>query len=216
MVALVGKSGSGKSTLAALIPRFYDIRRGAITLDGVDIREYRLQNLRTQIALVSQNLVLFNDTIRNNIAYGSMQGHGDEAILQAARMAHALEFIEQQQEGLDTTIGDNGLQLSGGQRQRIAIARAFLKNAPVLILDEATSALDNQSEQYIQSALEQIMVNRTTIVIAHRLSTIERANTILVMDQGAVIEQGSHRELIAKENGFYRKLYLSSREGFLA
>jgi subfamily B ATP-binding cassette protein MsbA len=208
MVALVGKSGSGKSTLAALLQRFYDVEQGSIRIDDVDIRDYQLANLRQQIALVSQNLVLFNDTLRNNIAYGRMRGTPDEKILEAARRAHALEFIEKLPQGLDTIIGDNGLQLSGGQRQRIAIARAFLKDAPILVLDEATSALDNESEQYIQQALDEITRGRTTIVIAHRLSTIEKANTIFVMSQGQIIESGKHRDLLNK-NGVYTALYTS-------
>ena len=208
MVALIGKSGSGKTTLTALLQRFYDIDSGSISIDGIDIRDYTLASLRKQIALVSQNLVLFNDTVRNNIAYGSMRGASDEAILKAARSAHAMEFIEKLPQGMDTMIGDNGLQLSGGQRQRIAIARAFLKNAPILILDEATSALDNQSEQQIQLALEEIMQGRTTIVVAHRLSTIEKADTILVMSQGQIVESGKHRDLLTKD-GVYKQLYTS-------
>lgn len=206
MVALVGKSGGGKSTLATLLQRFYDVNNGSISIDGVDIRDYKLENLRKHISLVSQNLVLFNDSIRNNIAYGAMNGCSDADIIEAARKAHALEFIQQQADGLDTVIGDNGLQLSGGQRQRIAIARAFLKNAPILILDEATSALDNESEQIIQQALNEVMQGRTTIVIAHRLSTIERANKILVVSQGHIVEQGSHAELL-QHDGIYKKLY---------
>lgn len=207
MVALVGKSGSGKSTLAALLQRFYDVDAGVISIDGVDIRDYKLTNLRKHIALVSQNLVLFNDTIRNNIAYGSMRTASEQQILDAARRAHAMEFIEKLPQGLDTVIGDKGLQLSGGQRQRIAIARAFLKDAPILILDEATSALDNESEQYIQDALNEITRGRTTIVIAHRLSTIEKANTILVMSHGKILEQGGHQALLDKK-GLYASLYL--------
>jgi subfamily B ATP-binding cassette protein MsbA len=209
MVALVGRSGGGKSTLAALLQRFYDVDKGSINIDGIDIRDYRLANLRNHIGLVSQNLVLFNDSIRNNIAYGSMNTCSDADIIEAARKAHALEFIEQQRDGLDTVIGDNGLQLSGGQRQRIAIARAFLKNAPILILDEATSALDNESEQKIQQALDTMMKGRTTLVIAHRLSTIEKADNILVMDKGHIVEQGSHRELLAR-GGVYKNLYTSA------
>lgn len=215
MVALVGRSGSGKSTLASLLQRLYNADKGSIELDGINIQNYRLLNLRQQFSLVSQNLVLFNDTIRNNIAYGAMQGCSDEKILQAARMAHALEFIEKQPNGLDTIIGDNGLQLSGGQRQRIAIARALLKDAPILILDEATSALDNTSEKIIQQALDNAIAGRTTIVIAHRLSTIEKADNIIVMDDGKIIEQGKHSDLIAKMDSHYRKLYLSSQEGLL-
>lgn len=209
VVALVGRSGGGKSTLVALMQRFYDVNDGVISIDGIDIREYRLANLRSHIGMVSQNLVLFNDTIRNNIAYGAMNVCSDAEILDAARKAHALEIIEHQADGLDTLIGDNGLQLSGGQRQRIAIARAFLKNAPILILDEATSALDNESEQKIQQALDTVMKGRTTIVIAHRLSTIEKANKILVMDKGQIVEQGTHRELLA-QNGIYKNLYTSA------
>lgn len=211
MVALVGKSGSGKSTLAALLQRFYDVDQGVIAIDGKNIQDYTLASLRKQIALVSQNLVLFNDTVRNNIAYGGMRDASDEEIINAARSAHALEFIEKLPRGLDTMIGDNGLQLSGGQRQRIAIARAFLKNAPILILDEATSALDNQSEQHIQQALDEIMRGRTTIVIAHRLSTIEKADTILVMSHGKIMEQGDHKTLLEKK-GYYAGLYLRDFE----
>ncbi len=211
MVALVGKSGSGKSTLAALLQRFYDVDQGVIAIDGKSIQDYTLASLRKQIALVSQNLVLFNDTVRNNIAYGGMRDASDEEIINAARSAHALEFIEKLPRGLDTMIGDNGLQLSGGQRQRIAIARAFLKNAPILILDEATSALDNQSELHIQQALDEIMRGRTTIVIAHRLSTIEKADTILVMSHGKIMEQGDHKTLLEKK-GYYAGLYLRDFE----
>lgn len=210
MVALVGKSGGGKSTLATLIQRFYDVESGSIQLDGTDIRDYKLANLRKHISLVSQNLVLFNDTIRNNIAYGS-NDHSEADILDAIGKAHALEFIQQQPQGLDTVIGDSGMQLSGGQRQRIAIARAFLKNAPILILDEATSALDNQSERHIQQALDEIMQGRTTIVIAHRLSTIEKADTILVMSHGKIMEQGDHKTLLEKK-GYYAGLYLRDFE----
>lgn len=209
VVALVGKSGSGKSTLASLIQRFYNIGEGEISIDDVNIRDYRLASLRQQIAFVGQNLVLFNDTIRNNIAYGSMRDKTDAQIIDAARKAHALEFIEKLPAGLDTVIGDNGLQLSGGQRQRLAIARAFLKDAPILILDEATSALDNQSEQHIQEALEEIMRGRTTLVIAHRLSTIEKADKILVIENGQVVEEGSHKQLLAKK-GVYAGLYLKA------
>lgn len=208
MVALVGKSGSGKSTIAALTQRFYDVNGGSISIDGVDIREYSLKNLRQQVAFVGQNLVLFNDTIRNNIAYGSMREATDAQIVDAARKAHALEFIEKLPQGFDTMIGDNGLQLSGGQRQRIAIARAFLKDAPILILDEATSALDNESEQKIQLALNDIMKGRTTLVIAHRLSTVEDADKILVMSQGKIVEEGDHPALL-KSGGIYANLYQS-------
>jgi len=209
MAAFVGKSGGGKSTLAKLFQRFYDPTAGSILIDGVDLRDYRLDELRQKIGLVSQNVVLFNDSIRNNIAYGVMHNASDEQVIEAARKAHALEFIEKLPQGMNTMIGDNGLQLSGGQRQRIAIARAFLKDAPILILDEATSALDNQSEQHIQQALEEIMQGRTTIVIAHRLSTIEKANKILVMSKGQIVEQGTHADLLSQK-GIYQKLYTSN------
>jgi subfamily B ATP-binding cassette protein MsbA len=208
MVALVGKSGGGKTTLSALLARFYDVSSGSICIDDVDIRDYRLDNLRQHIGLVSQNVVLFNDTIRNNIAYGALDGASEAQVIDAARRAHALEFIQQMPKGFDTVIGSNGLQLSGGQRQRIAIARAFLKDAPILILDEATSALDNESEQKIQEALAEVMKGRTTIVIAHRLSTIENADTIFVMLHGTIAERGSHQELL-KQGGIYQRLYTS-------
>jgi len=205
-VALVGASGGGKSTLINLIPRFYDYQQGAILLDGVEVKDYQLYNLREQVALVTQNVTLFNDTVANNIAYGSMAGISREAIERAARDAYAMEFIEKMPQGLDTEIGENGVRLSGGQRQRLALARALLKDAPILILDEATSALDTESERYIQQVLNKIMKNRTTLVVAHRLSTIENADVILVMDKGEIIEQGSHKELIVK-NGAYARLH---------
>jgi subfamily B ATP-binding cassette protein MsbA len=205
-VALVGKSGSGKSTLANLLPRFYEPQSGEILLDGHSIREYELSSLRDQIALVTQNVVLFAGTIRDNIAYGAMQEHTEEEILAAAEAAHVMEFVSRLPDGLDTEIGEKGTKLSGGQRQRIAIARAILKNAPVLILDEATSALDTESERHIQSAMENVMQGRTTLVIAHRLSTIESADQIVVMDQGSIVEQGRHAELLQK-NGAYSALY---------
>ncbi|HET8850414.1 MAG TPA: lipid A export permease/ATP-binding protein MsbA, partial [Marinobacter sp.] len=186
-VALVGRSGSGKSTLVSLLPRFYEFTGGDIRIDGHSLREFSLRSLREQIALVNQNVVLFNDSIAANIAYGDLRNHSREEILQAADKAHALEFIERMPEGLDTMIGDNGVMLSGGQRQRLAIARAILKDAPILILDEATSALDTESERHIQEALETVMQGRTTLVIAHRLSTIEKADRILVMDNGRII-----------------------------
>ncbi|MGA9852309.1 MAG: lipid A export permease/ATP-binding protein MsbA [Gammaproteobacteria bacterium] len=205
-VALVGRSGSGKSTLVSLVPRFYDAGGGAILLDGHDIREYRLQDLREQIALVSQDVMLFNDTIRNNIAYGTLGERSEQEIVAAAEAAHAMEFIRELPQGLNTMVGDRGVLLSGGQRQRIAIARALLKDAPLLILDEATSALDSESERHIQVALERLMRARTTLVIAHRLSTVERADRIIVLERGHIIESGRHAELLA-HNGHYAKLY---------
>jgi len=205
-VALVGHSGSGKTTLANLIPRFYDHKEGEILLDDLEINEYELSNLRSQIALVTQHVTLFNDTIERNIAYGSLDSFSRESVIEAATKAHAMEFIEQLPEGLDTLIGENGLKLSGGQRQRLAIARALLKDAPLLILDEATSALDTESERKIQNALEVAMKDRTTLVIAHRLSTIENADTIIVMDKGEIAESGSHKNLLAK-NGLYTQLH---------
>lgn len=205
-VALVGASGSGKTTLASLIPRFYNHQQGEILLDGEDISHYTLQNLRQHISIVTQNVTLFNDTIANNIAYGALQGTPLDDIKRAARHANAEDFIEQLPNGWDTMVGENGVKLSGGQRQRIAIARALLKDAPVLILDEATSALDTESERLIQEALEKVMKNKTTIVVAHRLSTIERADTIAVIDNGEVVELGTHAELIQK-NGYYNNLH---------
>ncbi|SDT95431.1 lipid A export permease/ATP-binding protein MsbA [Halopseudomonas salegens] len=206
MVALVGRSGSGKSTLASLIPRFYTHSEGHIRIDGVDIRDYTLFNLRQHIALVTQHVTLFNDTIANNIAYGDLAGAPREAIEAAIEASYSKEFIDRLPEGLDTLVGENGVLLSGGQRQRLAIARALLKDAPVLILDEATSALDTESERHIQAALERVMRGRTTLVIAHRLSTIEQADVILVMDHGCIVERGSHAELLAK-NGYYARLH---------
>ena len=206
-LAIVGRSGSGKSTLVGLLPRFYDAQQGSVLLDGVDVREYALADLRNQVSIVSQDVVLFNDTIRNNITFG-MKNVSPEAVVEAARAAYVLEFAESKEfpNGLDTQVGDRGSQLSGGQKQRVAIARALLKNAPVLVLDEATSALDTESERRIQEALEVLKRNRTTLVIAHRLSTVERADRIIVMDAGRVIESGTHAELLAL-NGPYASLY---------
>ncbi|WP_100751906.1 lipid A ABC transporter ATP-binding protein/permease MsbA [Vibrio salilacus] len=205
-VALVGRSGSGKSTIANLFTRFYDVDTGAIYLDEHDIRDYTLSNLRSHFALVSQNVHLFNDTIANNIAYAATEKYSREQIEHAARLAHAMDFIETMDKGLDTVIGENGASLSGGQRQRIAIARALLRDAPVLILDEATSALDTESEKAIQSALDELQKNKTVLVIAHRLSTIESADEILVVDEGEIVERGSHSELINKD-GAYAQLH---------
>ncbi len=195
-VALVGRSGSGKSTIASLLTRFYDIQEGTILLDDQDIREYRLRDLRRQFALVSQNVHLFNDTIANNIAYAAEEQFTREQIIEAAKLANADEFISKMPQGYDTVIGENGANLSGGQRQRLAIARALLRDMPVLLLDEATSALDSESERKIQTALESLTKNRTTIVIAHRLSTIEKADEILVIDDGQIVERGSHDQLL--------------------
>ncbi|EHG1304461.1 lipid A ABC transporter ATP-binding protein/permease MsbA [Vibrio parahaemolyticus] len=205
-VALVGRSGSGKSTIANLFNRFYDVDSGSITLDGRDIRDYELKNLREQFALVSQNVHLFNDTIANNIAYATEDKYQRSDIEHAAKLAHAMEFINKMENGLDTMIGENGASLSGGQRQRVAIARALLRDAPVLILDEATSALDTESERAIQAALDELQKDKTVLVIAHRLSTIEKADEILVVDDGAIIERGNHVDLIAK-NGAYAQLH---------
>ena len=205
-IALVGASGGGKSTLANLVSRFYPHHQGQILLDGVEINDYQLANLRKQIALVNQQVTLFNDTILRNIAYGSLATATREEITTAATDAYAMEFVAKLDQGLDTEIGENGVKLSGGQRQRLALARALLKDAPILILDEATSALDTESERYIQAALQKVMQNRTTLVIAHRLSTIESADVILVIDHGRIVERGSHKELLAK-NGAYARLH---------
>jgi len=206
VIAFVGKSGSGKSTLVSLLPRFYNISQGEICLDGININAIELTRLRQQIALVSQEITLFNDTVRHNIAYGRLETASEARIVQAAKFAHAMEFIEQLPKGLDTMVGEHGVLLSGGQRQRLAIARAILKDAPVLILDEATSSLDTESERYIQSALDSLMKSRTTFVIAHRLSTIEQADIIIVMHQGSIVEMGDHQTLI-KQGGHYATLH---------
>jgi subfamily B ATP-binding cassette protein MsbA len=205
-IAIVGRSGSGKSTLVNLLPRLYELSEGRILIDGEDIRDYRLADLRRQIAYVGQDVRLFNDSVRNNIAYGALHDIDEARIVEAAQQAYAWEFIEQLPEGLDTLVGERGVLLSGGQRQRLAIARALLKDAPILILDEATSALDTESERHIQQAIDALISTRTTLVIAHRLSTIEHADLILVMQDGEIVEQGTHRELIALD-GIYGRLH---------
>jgi subfamily B ATP-binding cassette protein MsbA len=201
----VGPSGAGKSTLADLVPRFYDPTHGQVTLDGADIRELKLQDVRALLGIVTQETILFHDTVRANIAYG-MDGASQDDIEAAARAAHAHEFIAQLPQGYDTVLGERGTRLSGGQRQRIAIARALLRNPPILILDEATSALDTESERLVQQAVEELMAHRTVLVIAHRLSTIRRATQILVLDGGEIVERGTHDELLA-HGGTYRRLY---------
>ncbi|TLZ12007.1 MAG: ATP-binding cassette domain-containing protein [Gammaproteobacteria bacterium] len=203
-LAIVGRSGSGKSTLVNLLPRFYDTSAGSVRIDGRDVRDYELANLRAQIAVVTQDVVLFDDTIRNNIAFGRQVPHAD--VERAAQAAHVLEFVRDQPGGLDALVGERGVLLSGGQRQRIAIARALLKDAPILILDEATSALDTEAERHIQAALAQLLLHRTTFIIAHRLSTVEQADRIIVLDAGAIVESGTHVELLAR-GGLYAQLH---------
>ncbi|HEV7139221.1 MAG TPA: ATP-binding cassette domain-containing protein, partial [Steroidobacteraceae bacterium] len=203
-LAIVGRSGSGKSTLVSLLPRFYELAAGAILIDGRDIREYDLTSLRQQIAVVSQDVTLFDDSIRNNIAFGRKVSESD--LLRAAEAAHVLEFVSGLPAGLDTMVGERGVMLSGGQRQRISIARALLKDAPLLILDEATSALDTEAERHIQAALAQLVRDRTTFVIAHRLSTVEQADRIVVLDAGELVESGTHAQLLARD-GRYAQLY---------
>lgn len=205
-VAIVGRSGGGKSTLVSLIPRFYEVSDGEVTLDGILLESIELENLRDQIAIVSQNITLFNDTILHNIAYGGDENVSEADIIKAATAAHAMEFIKDLPDGFETIVGEKGMLLSGGQRQRLAIARGLLKNAPILILDEATSALDTESERAIQDALEKLKVGRTTLVIAHRMSTIENADDIVVMDHGKIVEQGKHKALLAM-NGHYAALH---------
>ena len=205
VVALVGPSGSGKSTIADLIPRFFDVSKGALRIDGNDVRKISFSSLRGSMGIVTQEVILFNDTIRKNIAYGQSDVT-EEGIQKAAEAANALEFIEQTPDGFDTLIGERGVNLSGGQKQRLAIARALLKNPPILILDEATSALDTESEKMVQKAIEVLMKDRTVLVIAHRLSTVQNADKIVVLDKGKILEVGSHNELYEK-GGLYRRLY---------
>jgi subfamily B ATP-binding cassette protein MsbA len=206
-IALVGKSGAGKSTLVDLLPRFMDVTEGEILIDGIPVTDYRLKPLRKLMGIVSQQSILFNDTFRNNIAFGSNGSSDDELIKNAAQVANAHEFIMETEQGYDAGVGEGGGKLSGGQKQRISIARAVMANPPILILDEATSALDTESERLVQDAIINLMKNRTSIVIAHRLSTIKHADQILVIDEGRIVERGTHNELIGKEDGLYQKLH---------
>jgi subfamily B ATP-binding cassette protein MsbA len=205
-IALVGSTGSGKTTIIQLIARFYSPSQGSISIDGVDINELEINSLRSKISFVDQNVRLFNDTVRGNISLGQPKTMTDKTIKHSAKIANATEFIEKMPNQFDTEIGENGVQLSGGQRQRLAIARAIAKDSPILILDEATSALDSATEKQVQTAIDAMQKNRTTIIIAHRLSTIQKADRIIVLNQGSIIEQGSHRELL-KQKGEYAKLY---------
>ena len=205
MVALVGQSGSGKSTLVDLIPRYYDVQEGEILIDGINIKDLKIHDLRRLIGNVNQEAILFNDTFKNNIKFGTSEAT-DEQVAEAARIANAFDFIMQSEKGFNTSIGDRGGRLSGGQRQRVSIARAILKNPPILILDEATSALDTESERLVQDALAKLMKTRTTIAVAHRLSTIRNADEICVLHEGRIIERGTHDELIGN-NGYYKKLH---------
>jgi subfamily B ATP-binding cassette protein MsbA len=205
-IALVGKSGSGKSTLVSLLARLYDGYAGEIRLDGTEIRQLRLKDLRRQLGIVSQDVVLFDDSIANNIAYGALVRHSRAEIERAAAAAHVLEFAEEMPQGLDTRVGERGTLLSGGQRQRVAIARALLKDAPVLILDEAMSALDTESERQVQDALAELMKGRTTLVVAHRLSTVEKADQIVALRDGRIVESGTHADLL-RQDGYYSTLY---------